>query len=210
MQMEAKKLRELIRGILNEKAQRQTDRYTSIKHVHVPADKPVRKLLIISPGVDNAYGWTSAADHHAKEAVTRLSDDIAYVVANNAGTPISGVMKDIAGNDKLSNIGVIEALGFSGGGNTLIKFMKSSPDAAKISKFYLADPYWGGDASSATIPYADKVILMYKPGNWSIKHNMTEKFKVMDKTVKTGGGQSEETRLGHVDIFKTLISKANS
>ena len=208
--MEDKKLRELVRGILNEIAQSQSDSYTSIKHVYIPADKPARKLLIISPGVDNAYGWTSAADHHAKEAVASLSDDIAYVVANNAGTPISGVMKDIAGTDKLSNIGVIEALGFSGGGNTLIKFMKSNPDAAKISKFYLADPYWGGDASSATIPYADKVILMYRPRNWSTKYNMTEKFKVMDKTVKTGGGQSEETSLGHVDILKTLINKANS
>lgn len=208
--MEDKTLRQLIRGILNEKGEIRPTKYASIKHVYAPSDVPARKLLIISPGVDNAYGWTSAADHHAKEADTRLSDDIAYVVANNAGTPISGVMKDIATNDTLSKIDHIEALGFSGGGNTLIKFMKSNPDAAKISKFYLADPYWGGDTSSATIPYADKVVLMYKPGNWSAKHSMTEKFKVMDKSVKSGGGSSISTSLGHVEILKDMLNKANS
>ena len=205
-------LRDLIRGILNESGQIEFDKYPSISNVYAPSDKPARKLLVISPGRDNAYEWKGkpAAPHHYQNAITLLNDDIAIVVAKNSGTSIDSVLADIAKNDVLSKISTIELLGFSSGGNRVLHFMKSSGNAGKFSKFYLADPWWSETAQTASVPFASKTILMYRPKNWKNIAEMTAIFNVMRKSVESGGGTVIETDMLHPDILRAMISKANS
>ena len=211
--MKDETLRQLIRGILNEKANLPVAKNASIDSLYYPDDKVIRKILIISPGVENAYEWkdgTKAAHHHFKQAVPRLDDDVAIVCAKDAGTSIDSVLSDIAKDETLSKVSNIELLGFSGGGNTVLKFMKNSGNAGRISKFYLADPYWNTELGPATVPYPSKTILMHNVGNWKIERNMGPVFKVMHKSVERGGGTAIESKLGHVDILRDMLSKANS
>jgi hypothetical protein len=204
-------LRTLIRSLLTEKGNIDPVRKSSISNLYYPNDVQMRKILIISPGIDDAYEWKGdkAAPHHFKQAVPRLDDDVAIVVAENANTSIDSVLRDIAKDETLSKVSRIDLLGFSGGGNTVLRFMKSSPNSSRISKFYLADPHWG-DEKTATVPFPGKTVLMHNVGNWSASYNMGPKFKVMHKSVVDGGGTAIETKLSHVDILRDMISRANS
>ena len=90
-------LRAMIRTILTEKGNINPISKSSISNLYYPDDVQIRKILIISPGVDDAYEWKGgkAAPHHFKQAVPRLDDDVAIVVAENANTSIDRVLSDI-------------------------------------------------------------------------------------------------------------------
>jgi hypothetical protein len=181
-------------------------RTDNIAHLRVPDSGTASKLLIISPGIDNAYGWSSAADDHAARAASILPSDVAYVVAKSSRVPIDAVLTDISRDPKLSRISNIEVLGFSGGGNTTLQFMKNSSNAGKIKKFYLADPYWG-NVNTADVPYPSKTTLVFNPSNWASKYNIKPKFDRLSSSVISGGGESENTSLGHVAILDNMLSK---
>ena len=179
----------------------------SIAHVRTPRGDTARKLLIISPGIDNVYGWQAAADDHARRAANILPDEVAFVVAKNSGTSIDSVLSDIKKDPVLSKISDIEVLGFSGGGNTTIQFMKNSSNANSINKFYLADPYWR-DARTADVPFADKTTLAFNTLNWAQKYGMGPKFDKMSSSVSDGGGSVVDSKLGHVQILDDLLRQA--
>jgi hypothetical protein len=183
--MQEQHIRHIIRKILQEEDTMTADSLRnpmSLKNrTLVPAGQP-KKLLIISPGIDNASGpgfsWKEAAPAHVKLAIEAGLPErgVGVVVAPNSKTPLAAVIREIGNSKDARIMNLLGAstrvlLGFSGGGGNVIRFVAAGdPHLSTISKIYLADPAATMD-SIGLIPRmgsnADKITMTYNPDNWS-------------------------------------------
>ena len=211
-----------IRQVIREILQEDVSDILSLENRTVLPKGELKTLLIISPGVNNAYGWTYAAPRHAQFAIDAGLPDrgVGVVVAPNSSTPIDDVIKEIGKSKNLKIDLLLSArtrilLGFSGGGGNVINYMASgSPLLSTISKIYLADPVAPADYADL-IPKMgsniSKVTMTYNPENWGgtpFLNSVKRGLPIFAKKLNAAAG-SEVAKLverKHPDQLKDMLA----
>jgi hypothetical protein len=189
-------LREAIKSILQEKG----NIPDVVKHTRI--SDPAGKLVLIMPGIDNAYGISSMADYCKKRANELLPESVSYIIPRDYRVSVAMALGEIKKQNvaDLDSAGELMLAGFSAGGGSSLSFMSRSGDASMFDKFYLMDP----SPVVATLPAAigAKTLMIHNWRNWS--EGATKRkpnFDSLSKSINAAGGQAEETKLGHMAIF---------
>lgn len=228
--MHERHIRQIIREILQEADIEDnatvSDPLSLANRSLVPAEQP-KKLLIISPGVDNAKGpginWKEAAPVHvqfAREAGLP-GRGVGVVVARNSGVPISSVLKEISSSKDMRIMNLLSAperilLGFSGGGSTVIRYMASGDgNISTFSKIYLADPAANSDTVSsipAMRPSLSKIDMTYNPDHWSGTPNLeriSRELPLFAKKLNAAAGTevAKLVKKRHIDHLTDMLAR---
>lgn len=227
--MQDQHIRQIIRAMLQEEDTLNTptsrDPMSLESRTLVPTGQP-KKLLIISPGIDNASGpgfsWKEAAPEHVKFAIEAglPGRGVGVVVARNSSVPISSVLKEISDSKDMRIVNLFSAptrvlLGFSGGGSTVLRYIASG-DArlSTFNKIYLADPAANSDtvslipSMSSSLP---KIDMTYNPLNWKGTPNLDRiraELPFFAKKLNAAAGTEVAKRVerSHIEHLKDMLA----
>lgn len=228
--MQEKHIRQIIREILQEEDATDkaalSDPLSLVSRTLFPVGQ-LGKLLIISPGIDNASGpgfsWTLAAPEHVKYSLEAGLPErgVGVVVARNSGVPISAVLKEISSSKDMRIQNLLSApsrilLGFSGGGSTVIRYTASGDgNISTFSKIYLADPA----ANSGTVSLIpamgsslSKIEMTYNPDNWGGTPNLdriSRELPFFAKKLNAAAGTevAKLVKKSHIEHLKSMLAR---
>ncbi len=228
--MQERHIRQIIREILQEEDATDravlSDPMSLVNRTLFPAGQ-LSKLLIISPGIDNAKGpginWKEAAPVHVKFAREAGLPErgVGVVVARNSGVPISAVLKEISNSKDMSIQNLLSApsrilLGFSGGGSTVIRYMASGDgNISTFSKIYLADPAANSDTVSlipAMGSSLSKIDMTYNPDHWGGTPNLdriSRELPLFAKKLNAAAGTevAKLVKKRHIDHLTDMLAR---